>query len=239
MIDKSSPVPIYYQLEELLRNKIDSKDLCEGDLIPSERALSEKYEISRMTIRQAVTNLVNEGLLVREKGKGTFVAKRKVEQPIITLTGFSEDMRSRGMDPGTKLIQFEETTFPPSVCKKLKLETDGRGYQMKRVRLADGLPMAYEVLSIPETIFSELSPKRISNSFYEYVESLGLVIGGAEQTIEPSIAKEEESRLLGIDNGSPVLLMKRVSRLDNGVPFEFVKSVYRGDRYKFFTEMRR
>ncbi|WP_026690076.1 GntR family transcriptional regulator [Alteribacter aurantiacus] len=238
MINKKSPVPIYYQLEEWLRGEIDKGELLEGDLIPSERALSEKYEISRMTIRQAVSNLVNEGLLTREKGKGTFVAKKKVEQPLIRLTGFSEDMKQRGMEPGTKRLDFIQLDLPPSISKELRVETYSKGYQMKRLRLADGLPMAYEVLTLPKTLFPDLTPEKFDHSFYEYVESLGLKIGGAEQSIEPAISKEE-SALLNIERGSPVLLMKRVSYLGDGTPFEFVKSIYRGDRYKFITEMKR
>ncbi|WP_096186748.1 GntR family transcriptional regulator [Evansella halocellulosilytica] len=239
MINKNSPIPIYYQLEELLRNKIENGDLNEGDAIPSERVLSEEYDVSRMTIRQAVTNLVNEGLLMREKGKGTFVAKKKFEQPLMKLTSFSEDMKIRGLEPGTKIIEFTEVKLSPSESKELQVDPYTDGYRICRIRLADHSPMAYEILTLPKKIFSNLKTEMVNHSFYNYVESLGLTIDGAKQTLEPSLAHDDESEILQIEKGSPVLLMKRVSYLEDGRPFEYVKSIYRGDRYKFLSEMKR
>ncbi|WP_078554451.1 GntR family transcriptional regulator [Bacillus alkalicellulosilyticus] len=239
MINKNSPIPIYYQLEELLRNKIDSGQLKEGDVIPSERTLSEDYAISRMTIRQAITNLVNEGLLVREKGRGTFVASKKIEQPLLKLTSFSEDMKMRGLVPETKIIDFTEGELTLAETRELKIEPHSIGYRVSRLRLADHSPMAYEVLTLPKSIFEGLTKETINLSFYDYVEGLGYTIDGAKQTLEPSLAYNLESELLQIQKGSPVLLLKRVSYLEDGRPFEFVKSIYRGDRYKFITEMKR
>ncbi|GAE32853.1 GntR family transcriptional regulator [Halalkalibacter hemicellulosilyticus] len=239
MINKNSPIPFYHQLEELIRHKIDTNELKEGDVIPSERALSEDYDVSRMTIRQALTNLVNEGLLTREKGKGTFVAKRKLEQPLMKLTSFSEDMKNRGLIPESRIIEFTEGVLSVSECKELQVPQKSVGYRINRLRLADNAPMAYEILVLPKVIFPQLSQESIHSSFYSYAEELGYQIDGATQTLEPSLAYEQESELLQIKKGSPVLLMKRVSRLADGRPFEYVKSIYRGDRYKFITELKR
>ena len=240
MINKSSPIPIYYQIEEILRNQIEGEELTEQDLIPSERVLSEKYEVSRMTIRQAITNLVNEGLLTREKGKGTFVAAKKMEQPLLKLTGFSEDMKSRDLEPATDIKNFAEVEMTPSESKYLKTKTGAKGYRVSRLRLANQIPMAYEVSTLPKEIFPLLTRDLVSQSFYDYAEKqLLLEIEGAKQTIEPSLANKEESELLQIKKGDPVLILKRVSHLKDGRAFEYVKSVYRGDRYKFITEMKR
>jgi len=107
MINKNSPIPLYYQLEEHIKGLIENGELSPGDALPPEREYAEKYQISRMTVRQAFTQLVNEGYLYRLQGKGTFVAERKIEQPLQGLTSFTEDMKARGFTPGNKLIKFE------------------------------------------------------------------------------------------------------------------------------------
>ncbi|MFA9556599.1 GntR family transcriptional regulator [Evansella sp. AB-rgal1] len=241
MINKNSPIPIYYQLEELIRNNIENGIFREGDLVPSERTLSEEYGISRMTIRQALTNLVKEGLLVREKGKGTFVAKKKLEQPLMNLTSFSEDMKGRGLEPSTILIGFEEVQLSATECKELNIDVKSISYRVKRLRLADGIPMAYEELVSPKSLLGEVNETMfLQKSFYNHIEEkLKLRIDSAKQTLEPAISNEIESNLLHIKIGSPVLLMRRIGFLADGTPFELVKSVYRGDRYKFITEMKR
>ncbi|SDZ11851.1 GntR family transcriptional regulator [Evansella caseinilytica] len=241
MLDKKSPIPIYYQIEELFRKKIATGELQEGDMIPSERLLSEEYGVSRMTIRQAISNLVNDGLLLREKGRGTFVARKKLEQPLLKLTGFSEDMKLRGMVPETKIIHFSTVELSLAECSYLNVEAGAEGYKISRLRLADNIPMAYEILTLPKIIFHDMTETQfLQQSFYEYVEShLHLNIAGAKQTLEPALADKKEAELLQVKNGSPVLLLKRISRLTDGRPFEYVKSVYRGDRYQFITEMKR
>lgn len=240
MINKSSPIPIYFQLEELLRMAVENGELIPGQLIPSERELAEKYDISRMTVRQAINNMVNQGLLVREKGKGTFVADKKIEQPLMTLTSFSEDMRSRGLVPGTEIREFEIASASMRESNELQIEEGEPIYRVSRVRLADAEPMAYEILFLPKSIFPEITEATISRSFYKYVEKeLGMKIERARQTLEPALATDIESEFLNVKKGSPVLLMRRTSYLSNGRPFEYVKSVYRGDRYKFITEMKR
>lgn len=239
MINKNSPIPFYHQLEELIKHKIDANELKEGDVIPSERALSEEYNVSRMTIRQALTNLVNEGLLTREKGKGTFVARRKLEQPLMKLTSFSEDMKHRGYIPENRIIEFTEGILSVSECKELQIPQNSEGYRISRLRLADNAPMAFEILTLPKAIFPKLNKESIHSSFYHYAEEIGYEIDGATQTLEPALASKKESELLKINKGAPVLLMKRVSRLTDGRPFEYVKSIYRGDRYKFITELKR
>ncbi|UCZ53636.1 GntR family transcriptional regulator [Bacillus shivajii] len=240
MINKNSPVPIYYQLEEGIKKQIDNGDLKAGDLLPSERVLSEKFDVSRMTIRQAITNLVNEGLLNREKGKGTFVAEKKFEQPLTKLTSFSEDMKMRGFLPSTEIHDFQAVEISSALCKELNLQAGERGFEVSRVRLANNEPMAFEVTTLPEAIFKNVTIDLAESSLYEYVEEhLGLKIKGAKQTIEPAVATHQESEILKINAGDPVLILKRKSFLTDGRPFEYVQSVYRGDRYKFMIEMTR
>ncbi|AOM84505.1 putative transcriptional regulator of N-Acetylglucosamine utilization, GntR family [Salisediminibacterium beveridgei] len=230
---------MYYQLQEMLRKLIESGDLKPGDPIPSERELSEQHDISRMTIRQALTNLVNEGLLTRSKGRGTFVAEEKIEQPLMKLTGFSEDMRLRGIEPGSRLIQFDTVKAGDNVAKYLEIDPGTKVYQISRLRLGDGAPMAYETsfLRMDGLLLKETD---LQGSLYALIEAtLNKKIARARQTIEPSFATEDEAELLTVETGSPVLLLERITRFDDGTVFEYVKSAYRGDRYKFIADMQR
>ncbi|GMB09163.1 GntR family transcriptional regulator [Thermolongibacillus altinsuensis] len=236
-IDKHSPIPIYYQIEEGIRELIEQKVWRAGDVIPSERELSEMYGISRMTVRQAINNLVNEGLLVRQRGKGTFVAEKKMEQALKGLTSFSEDMRARGMVPGTRLLSFSIVEAGKKVAEKLSIAMGAPVYEVKRIHLADGMPMALEVLYMSPQLVPNLSEEIVSRSVYEYIESLGLQIASARQTLEAAIVRQSEQDWLELSDGAPVLLIERHTFLTDGRPLEYVKSVYRADRYKFVIDM--
>jgi GntR family transcriptional regulator len=240
MINKNSPLPIYYQLEQGIKEMIEKGQLKPGEMIPSERELAEAYNISRMTVRQAINNLVNDGYLVRKRGKGTFVAAMKIEQPLKGLTSFSEDMRARGMEPGTTVLDFNIVPASSLLAQLLDVREGADLYEIRRIRLADGLPMALETLYIPCTLVPDLTREIVSGSVYDFIEKeLGLTIQSGVQVIEASVAHKMEAELLQIKEGAPVLLMQRRSYLNDGRPLEVVKSVYRGDRYKFTIEMER
>ncbi|MCT2342811.1 GntR family transcriptional regulator [Niallia taxi] len=238
MIIKDSHIPIYFQLEMEIKEIV--KGLNPGDPISSEREFSEKYDISRMTVRQAINNLVNEGILVRKRGKGTFVAEQKVEQPLSGLTSFSEDMRSRGLKPLTKILSFQQISSDKNIAAKLKIAEGVPVYEVSRLRLADESPMALEISYLPANIITDLTEDTVYASLYEYIENeLNLQISHATQTLESSLAQKSECSILQIEEGDPVLLIERFSYLQNGEAFEYVKSIYRGDRYKFVIDMKR
>lgn len=240
MIDKNSPVPIYFQLEELIKSTIEKGELHPGDLIPSEREYSEKFQISRMTVRQAISNLVNEGFLSRIRGKGTFVAERKIEQPLQGLTSFTEDMKARGMVPSSQLISFSIVPASVQISTLLEIQDHGPVYEIKRIRHADEVPMALETTYISANLAKGLTEEVAVQSLYEFIETKAkLKIDQATQVIESATADSKEAKLLKIKTGSPVLLIQRNSFLEDGTPFEVVKSIYRGDRYKFMINMKR
>ncbi|WP_134702581.1 GntR family transcriptional regulator [Ammoniphilus sp. YIM 78166] len=239
-INKNLPIPIYYQIEEGMKELIEQGSLKPGDLIPSERELCEAYGISRMTVRQAVNNLVNDGYLVRQQGRGTFVSKGKMEQGLRGVTSFSEDMRARGMVPSTKLLHFGLIRAKKPLAEKLGLSEEAPIYEVKRVRLADGIPMAYEISYLSASLLPGFSAEAAEGSIYEYVENiLQLKIGNAHQVLEASLARGSECEILELEQGAPVLLIQRKTYLTDGVPLEIVKSVYPGDRYKFVIDMQR
>lgn len=240
MINKNSPIPIYHQLEEYIKHQINHGELKEDESIPSEREFAERFEISRMTVRQAINNLVMEGYLYRQKGRGTFVTKKKVEQELQGMTSFTEDMLSRGMKPSSKLLSFQLIPADQKIALQLAIAENDLVYKIKRIRLADGFPMALETAYIPVSIVPGLTEENSNQSLYRYIEeNLSLSISEAKQEIEASIANIGEAEDLAIAEGAPILLMVRTSYLQNGVPFELVLSSFRADRYRFIHTMKR
>lgn len=241
MLNKNIPIPLYYQLKEMLTETISKGELPPGTLMPSERELSERFGISRMTVRQALGEMVKEGLLVREQGKGTFVAEPKISQSLFKLTSFSEDMRSRGMKPDSHIRAVYIQKTPPVVAEALGLAEDQQVIVMERVRLADQKPMAFEISHLPFDRFPGLDQAGLhTSSLYSLLqEKYGLSIKYARQTIEVGLSKPDESDILAIPVGSPVLFFERVTFDVEDYPFEYVKSVYRGDRYKLHVELER
>ncbi|ART76119.1 phosphonate metabolism transcriptional regulator PhnF [Sutcliffiella horikoshii] len=240
MIDKTSPIPIYYQLESYIKNQIEAGFILPGENIPSEREYAENYGISRMTVRQAINSLVNEGLLYRKKGSGTFVSEKKIEQPLQGLTSFTEDMQKRGMTPTSKLIHFEVIPANSFIANELKISEYAPVYEIKRIRLADGEPMALETNYLSANLVKGLTEEKVKASIYSYVEEkLGLRITHAEQMIESVRATDDHEKLLNIEKNHPMLYIQRNTFLHDGTPLELVRSVYRGDRYKFQIKMER
>jgi GntR family transcriptional regulator len=240
MINKNSPIPIYYQIEEYIKELIENGELRPGDSLPPEREYAEKYQISRMTVRQAFTKLVNEGYLYRLQGKGTFVAERKIEQPLQGLTSFTEDMKARGLEPGSQLIHFEIIPATKLIAGQLLIAEYGPVYEIKRIRMADSVPMALETNYISANLVEGLTEQIVNKSLYAHIEGqLDLGIDSASQIIESSIASQSEANYLKISKGAPVMLIQRNTFLKDNTPVEFVKSVYRADRYKFMIQMKR
>lgn len=240
MINKNSPVPIYHQLEEYIKQQIENGLLMEEAVIPSEREYAQTFQISRMTVRQAINNLVTEGYLKRQKGRGTFVNKKKVEQELQGMTSFTEDMLSRGMNPSSTLLSFQIIPADKNTALDLRIEENDSVYKIKRIRLADGTPMAMETAYIPVDLVPGLTEENSNLSLYQYIEeNLSLSISEAKQEIEASIASSHDAETLGIAAGDPILLIERISYLQNEVPFELVKSTFRADRYRFIHTMKR
>ncbi|ASK62715.1 phosphonate metabolism transcriptional regulator PhnF [Virgibacillus phasianinus] len=242
MIDKNSPLPIYYQLEEEIRLLIQTEKLSPGELLPSEREYAERYNISRMTVRQAINNLAAEGLLYRQKGRGTFVSEKKFEQDLQGLTSFSEDMRARGLTPSNKLLSFQTLHANERIAELLRLNKNDEVYEIKRIRYANESPVAVETIYTPKHLVGNLTDANVVESFYKYIETnLNLNISYGDQMIESVLANEFEIENLHVKAGDPVLLIQRITYLsdENATPLEYVKSAYRADKYKFKLQMRR
>jgi len=236
---KGASLPRYHQLKELLREQIRDGAWPPGSSIPSERALSEQYGISRMTARQAVTELVNEGLLYREQGRGTYVGQPKISQQLLRLTGFTEDMTERGQRPGTRVLNAEMWPSDDMTAKHLRIRTGQLVYRLRRLRLADAEPLAVETSCINFLGCERLLKHDLDReSLYRLLESTyDLPPLEAEQELEAGLATGEDAHLLNVEPGSPVLCTRRVSYTRRGVPIEYATSFYRGDKYRFYTRM--
>lgn len=240
MLDKQSAIPIYVQIEDYLKEQIAQGVYPVKSLIPSERELTDMFGVSRMTVRQSLTNLVKDGLLYREKGRGTFVAEEKMEQPLNGLTSFTEDMKERGFVPGTKLISFSQVHPDPQLSTRLGISSEALVHKVVRIRYADDTPMAIERSYLPVELFPTLSAEALQGSLYAFIEKQEkLVIGQATQRMEAALAKTDDAGYLHIALPAAVVLIERVSTLEDGRIFEVVRSTYRADRYKFISEIGR
>lgn len=240
-IYRNSPLPRYYQLKEILRERIRSGEWKPGSLIPSERELSEKYGISRMTARQAITDLVNEGIFYREQGKGTFVSNRKITQQLIHLTGFTEDIRARGQLPSTKVLSAEMSPADEATAEKLRIEPGTLIFRLQRLRLADDEPLAIEVSQIHFKGCERLLEEDLEhNSLYRVLESkFGIMLMEADQELEAGLVGNDEAQILNIAPGSPVLFTRRTTYTERNQPIEYARAMYCGHKYTFYTHMKR
>lgn len=235
-IDPTSPVPKYSQLREILLELIEEK-LSVDAPIPSERELCHRYGLSRMTVRQAVDHLVTEGRLHRVPGKGTFVARPKIEMPL-RLVSFTEDMRARGLEPGGRDLDRRTVPANAHLARAFDVPPGSGVHVIERLRTADGEPMAVERSHIPSAVAPELLDITLSDvSLYEVLEKrFGVVLDSGEQTIEAGIADTADARLLDLSRGSAVLLLQRRSFM-KGACVEVAVSTYRADRYQLHSTL--
>jgi GntR family transcriptional regulator len=209
-----------------------------GQAIPSERQLSAELGVSRLTLRAALDELAREGYVIRRRGSGTFVSEPKIAQEL-TMTSFTEDMRRRGMDPGSRTLGLEVVPAGARLGRFLHVSPSEPIVVAKRLRLADRETMAIETLHVREALVPGLTQRDLDGqSFYEILrDRFGIVIAGGAQTIEPTVTNEEESEALGIPLHSPAFLFERVTHSESNEIVEFVHSIYRGDRYRLVTDL--
>lgn len=210
-----------------------------GDAIPSERQLTADLGVSRLTVRAALDELVREGYLIRRRGSGTFVNRPKVAKESAKFNSFTEDMRERGLTPGSRTLELKTTAAGARLGRILHVSPSEEIVVAKRLRFADGEPMAVEHLHALAARVPGLDAEDLEReSFYGLLrDRYGVTIVGGTQTVEPTVTDEEESQLLGVPLHSPALLFERVMRSADGEVVEFTTSIYRGDRYRLVTEL--
>jgi GntR family transcriptional regulator len=240
-LDKSLPIPLYYQLAETLRERIESNALKPGAQLPSERELGEQLGISRMTVRQAITYLAQKGTLVIKPGVGTFVAEPKLTYDALHLLGFTEEMMTQGRMVSSRVLEQEIVVPPEGVAAKLGLEKASKAVKIVRLRLEGDIPLLLETIHIPAALCPRLEKQDLArNSLYALLENkYGIVLKRARQTYEATIANEYEAALFAIEPHLPMLMSEGVTFSENETPIEHFKAVYRGDRFKFGLESQR
>ena len=209
-----------------------------GQQFPPERELAQELGISRMTLRRAIDELVARGAVRRRHGSGVFALAPKLDQTLMA-SSFTQDMRARGLTPGARTLTFDVTAAGPRIARRLRISADDAVAKITRLRLADGEPIALEELHVPRHLVPDLSRSDLEDrSFYALLaEQCGIVIARSIQTIEPTVLDTEEAADLDVPIHSPALLFERTSWSSAEEPIEFVRSVYRGDRYKIRTEL--
>ena len=229
---------IYIRIHDENKHQIETGVFEVGQRLPSERVMAEQFGVSRMTLRQAVTSLVEEGILTRYVGSGTFVASDRVREKMRGTTSFTEIIQNLGKTPSSKVLSYQKTKANEVECDKLQLKKGAQIIRMERIRYADELPICYEVASIPYRLIEDFAKNDIANHFYDTLANAGKKIGRSEQIISAKIVNKEIANFLSIKQSSAILALTQVSYFANTdeTPFEYVLSQYVGERFEFYLE---
>lgn len=238
-IIRDSKLPIYHQLYEILRANIVGGKWRPGDMLPSESELIEQYAVSRVTVRQAFEALVNDGLVNRQRGRGTFVVEPKVEQGLNRIISFTEDMRQRNYKPGTEILSAELIPAPADIADKLEISPNDLLARIERLRLADDQPMSIEQSHLVYRYCPNiLQDDYVHEPLREILETkYGLRLVRAKQVVRAITASPKLASRLGVTATSALLMIERVTYSDQNIPVEFLRLYHRGDRYSLSNEL--
>lgn len=239
-LDRGSPVPLYHQLYEILRDQIECGVWQPGETIPPESELKRRYGVSQITVRQSLNILVENGTIYRRRGQGTFVAQPVITSNLTHIVNFAEDMNNRGMQPHTKLIKFGLGVTSKKTADQLNIEVGDEIAVLHRLRYADGDTLSVEVSClvhkyVPGILENDFSKRSLSETL---ATDYDIVISRAEQTIRAQIAPAKTAKQLGISEDSPILVIERIGYSQHNIPVEFLRIMYRADRYAMHCELK-
>ncbi|MBA2682648.1 MAG: GntR family transcriptional regulator [Ktedonobacteraceae bacterium] len=242
ILERSNPLPLYYQLKEVLKQQIRAGHLAPHTAIPSEPELVTQYHVSRATVRQALTELVHEGLLYRQHGRGTFVCEPRVQQQTVSeLTSLSEELRRRGKNPGGMLFVSELVRGSQSVRTQLRLTDEEQVVRLERLRTADDVPVAYEVDYLPyprATSIYQRAKEVADGSLYALMASEGMQPYIAEQSYKAGRASAREAELLRVSPDEVGIRLYCTAFDETGAPIEYTEAFYPDDLYDFRLTLR-
>jgi GntR family transcriptional regulator len=236
-LPESGAMPLYRRLQDHIRTAIESGNLKPLDALPGERDIAQTLNVSRVTVRKALSGLVSAGLLEQRQGSGTYVARKPpiVEQALSRLTSFSEDMRLRGLATMSQWLDREISLPSTKEAIHLALSPQEKVCRLRRLRFAGGIPMAIELAAIPQKYLAD--PETVTTSLYAVLDAAGVKPVRALQRLSAANLGREDAVLLNVPAGSAALAIERISYLSTGHPVEFTRSFYRGDTYDFVAEL--
>ena len=238
-LDRHSPVPLYYQVKQSLLEKLENGIWKPGDLVPSEQELQETYGVSRITVRQALSELTHEGRFNRHRGQGTFVASKPLVHNPSKRISITELMREQGIEPEWKVRQRDFVTPLPVVQEKLGVRSNSKIYFVDFLLSADKEPIGRHLTYLTKPVaesgnVASLSDDDLGTFFRELPNREGIQIS---RTIQSVPASSEEAKLLKVRTGFPILSIEVTYSDKNGAPIEYLRANYRGDRFKFQLDM--
>jgi GntR family transcriptional regulator len=234
LINKSSAIPYYQQLANLLRSELSANQPGSRGtyLLPSENELADQHGITRATVRHALDVLEREGRIYRVKGKGSFAATRRVEPELRRLLSTTELMEQRGWSLVTRLISLSQMPAPAHVAIALELDPEEYIYELQRLRIVEGTPLSLQTACLPVRLCPRLEDNDPSDSLYRLLETrYNLLLWTGQETLRARSATPSEARLLQVSPGTPVMYSQRLSYASTGIPVEYLEAVWRGDRY--------
>lgn len=239
ILDKSKgAAPLYYQLEQLIRKSIEDGEFSKGEIFPCEKQLMEIFDVSRVTVRQAMSNLAHDGYIQGERGVGTRVIFQKINESLKSVVSFSDEMKSHGIEMETSLCEVSSMPYDPYIASMLELEKGENIILIKRVRNAKGYPLVYSLTYVPSSFAISLDPVCYSESLYSYLKKeKGIIVASANDTLEAILADNTVSSMLKISEGAAVFKRTRISFDVGKRPIEFSLCYYPGDKYKYNIDL--
>lgn len=227
-------LPLYFRAKQAIHRLIEERGLQPGEPLPTERELEDTLQVSRVTVRRALTELEREGTVRREHGRGTFVAPPKLGRGLAAVTSFTQEAQTRGLKPGSRLLQFGRQTPPRHISQQLGLAEGAPTLYLERVRLVDDEPLALSQswLNLPDWVILRPQDLATGGSLWAFLERHGLRVARVDKTVEAILADAYEAEALGIPPGSLFLVVESVARAADGTPIESNRVCYRADRYR-------
>lgn len=236
MVDRNSPIPLWFQVARALQDVIESGTIPPGSHLENEVLLSRRLGLSRPTVRRAMEHLVAQGLIVRQRGVGTRVVQQKVRRAM-ALTSLYDDLRADGEDPTTSVLAHEFVAADVAVAAALEMEVDTQVLRIARLRRAGSRPIAQMTNYLPREVRGISATALQSGGLYELLRAQGIVLHAATQTVGARRASAAEARLLAEARGAALLTMQRTTYDDHGQPVEFGQHIYAASRYTFATQL--
>jgi len=239
-VDRASPIPLHVQVKQALKDRIVRRTLKPGDLVPGDLELCDQFGVSRTTVRQGLSELAHEGWVVRERGRGTFVAPPKLtERAVERLSGFFEDMVVLGHPPVSQVLRQELRAADEQVAARLNLKPGATIVEIERLRFVEDEPVVLTTTYLPHLLAPGLETADLTRrSLYEYLGTeCGHTLARGRRTIEAVAADARQARLLRIRKGAPLIFLQSTSYLADGRPIEYYLALHRGDRSLFEVEL--